>query len=164
MLYREETRDLFSLPLSEYAERIAFADGFGKESEQGYCLAHCISADFAMGAGIAKEFVNRFNVRQETLDRYPKDVWNGHGYCLPLTPHIPVYNLVTKQRYYHKPTYETLGDALLELKERVKDDKVTKLAMPLIGCGLDRLNWYQVCNMIQQIFADTDIEILICRK
>ena len=28
-----------------------------------YALAHCISADFTLGAGIAKEFDKRFNCR-----------------------------------------------------------------------------------------------------
>lgn len=28
-----------------------------------YYLAHCISGDYALGAGIAKEFVHRYNMR-----------------------------------------------------------------------------------------------------
>ena len=44
MVYREEVRDLFSV-----------ADD--------YFLAHCISADFAMGKGIAVEFNKRFNTK-----------------------------------------------------------------------------------------------------
>lgn len=30
-----------------------------------YALAHCISADFALGAGIAKEFDRRFDARKK---------------------------------------------------------------------------------------------------
>lgn len=30
-----------------------------------YALAHCISADFALGAGIAKEFDDLFDARQK---------------------------------------------------------------------------------------------------
>ena len=37
MTIKEEKRDLFTMP-------------------EDYALAHCISADFALGAGIAKEF------------------------------------------------------------------------------------------------------------
>ena len=31
--------------------------------------------------------------------------------------------------------------------------------MPRIGCGLDKLNWKNVKNMIKEIFKDTDIAI-----
>jgi hypothetical protein len=40
MTIREEQRDLFTVPTD-------------------YILVHCISADLAMGAGIAKEFTKR---------------------------------------------------------------------------------------------------------
>jgi hypothetical protein len=36
--------------------------------------------------------------------------------------------------------------------------------MPAIGCGLDRLNWDIVKYYIRQVFADTDIEILVCKQ
>ena len=39
---------------------------------------------------------------------------------------------------------------------------ITKVAMPRIGCGLDRLNWDDVRPMIEEIFKDMDIEILVC--
>ena len=37
-----------------------------------------------------------------------------------------------------------------------------KIAMPHIGCGLDRLEWPKVRNIIQEVFHDDGIEILIC--
>ena len=42
MIYKEEVRDLFSVP-------------------NDYYLAHCISADFGMGKGIVIEFNKRFD-------------------------------------------------------------------------------------------------------
>lgn len=33
-----------------------------------------------------------------------------------------------------------------------------------IGCGLDRLNWNDVSEQIKSIFADTDVEILVCKR
>ena len=35
--------------------------------------------------------------------------------------------------------------------------------MPLIGCGLDQLEWDKVKDVIEDVFGDTDIDILICR-
>jgi hypothetical protein len=36
------------------------------------------------------------------------------------------------------------------------------LAMPKIGCGLDRLQWGRVSEMLKEIFSDYDIDIIIC--
>lgn len=44
MNYMEMTGDLFAVP-------------------QGYYLAHCISGDFSLGAGIAKQFDEVYNMR-----------------------------------------------------------------------------------------------------
>lgn len=33
--------------------------------------------------------------------------------------------------------------------------------MPKIGCGLDKLDWTAVREIIREMFADTDIEILV---
>ena len=73
-----------------------------------------------------------------------------------------VFNLVTKARVYHKPAYETLCDALIDMREQCEKLDITKLAMPHIGCGLDGLDWFIVKDIIEEVFEDTDIEILIC--
>ena len=48
------------------------------------------------------------------------------------------------------------------MKEWLSFLNVTKLAMPWIGCGLDRLNKDEVYNIICEVFEDMDIEIVIC--
>ena len=52
--------------------------------------------------------------------------------------------------------------ALEEMKKQAIEMNIKKIAMPKIGCGLDRLMWYRVSKMIQEIFNDTDIEIVVC--
>jgi hypothetical protein len=39
---------------------------------------------------------------------------------------------------------------------------ITKLAMPKIASGLDRLSWSEVYDIICEVFEDTDVEILVC--
>ena len=48
-----------------------------------YSLAHCISADFALGAGIAKQFDTRFNMRYELFEKYGSYHFTG-GRCLKI--------------------------------------------------------------------------------
>lgn len=142
MNYKEITQDLFQSNSNSY-------------------LAHCISADFALGAGIAKQF--KYRGVQDYLKKNYNHVWQNKGYALfsPIDGFIGVYNLVTKNRYFEKPTYETLQNALLDMKMRLPND--CNLNMPCIGAGLDRLDWNKVSQIIQNTFADTDINITICR-
>jgi hypothetical protein len=90
-----------------------------------------------------------------------------------------VFNLITKDKYWEKPTYDSLREALLEMKKNIKnklacneyykviddrlvDKNINKLVMPKIGCGLDKLSWDKVESMIKEIFEDLNIEIIIC--
>lgn len=73
-----------------------------------------------------------------------------------------VFNLITKERYYQKPTYRSLVTALIEMRDLCNEIHVEKLAMPKIGCGLDRLKWDKVKELIDDVFRGYNIEILIC--
>lgn len=148
MEFREETKDLFLVP-------------------QGYYLAHCISGDYALGAGIAKQFVEKYNMRTKLVNQYPLDAETADCDCYK--KHVGeallvdnVFNLVTKERYFHKPKYYDLRNSLKDMKMQMDALDITKLAIPLIGCGLDRLEWDEVKASIEDIFADTDVEILVC--
>lgn len=72
-----------------------------------------------------------------------------------------IYYLVTKRNSYGKPTNETLYRALTKMRSLIEKHNVKKLAMPLIGCGLDGLNWVIVKKMIAYIFRNISIEIRI---
>lgn len=143
MNFKEETRDLFTVP-------------------QGYYLAHCISGDYSLGAGIAAQFVDVYNMRYKLHRNYPipdGEKFANVGEALLVDN---VFNLVTKDRVYHKPTYDTLIEALKDMKEQCENLDINKIAMPRIGCGLDGLSWDTVEEIIKEVFEDTDMEILIC--
>ena len=38
----------------------------------------------------------------------------------------------------------------------------SKLALPKIGCSLDRGKWAEVSEIIKDVFKDTDFEIVVC--
>ena len=135
-----ETRDLFTVP-------------------QGYYLAHCISADFALGAGIAKVFDNVYNMRFKLFRMYDEYKYQGGDALLVDN----VFNLVTKPKCYHQPTYDSLREALESMRAQMELFAVTKLAIPMIGCGLDRLNWEDVYAIIEDVFADSNVDILVCQ-
>lgn len=124
-----------------------------------YCLVHCISADCVLGAGIAKEFAKKGSKKE--LKEY-KFIPIGKAIITHATGWNFEFNLVTKEKYWQKPTYDTLHSALVHMKLYCNTFKIKKLAMPRIGCGLDRLEWNKVKQMIEKVFANTDVEILVC--
>lgn len=147
MIYKEEKRDLFTVP-------------------EEYYLAHCISADFGMGKGIVVEFNKRFDMKRKLqtcfngyLEEFIENEYKSD--CLMMGR---VFNLITKERYWYKPTYSTMRGALEMMRKLAIENNVHKIAMPVIGCGLDKLQWNKVSEIIKEVFENTDIEILVCRQ
>lgn len=124
-----------------------------------YYLAHCISADFALGAGIAKQFTARLDMKNRLKTEYG-DISTGDRVGRVFTVDR-VFNLVTKSRYFHKPTYETLKKCLEEMRDIMEQQDIKRLAMPKIGCGLDKLKWECVESIIGDVFGGTDVEIAV---
>ncbi|KAJ8943214.1 hypothetical protein NQ318_016727 [Aromia moschata] len=119
---REEPRDLFQAP----------AD---------FCLAHCVAADLRMSRGIALTFKKAFG-RLEELRRQRPEV----GRVPQITvaeqeKERSVFYLVTKHLSHHKPTYQTVWDTLVELRDVLLSQNISSLAIPEIASGLDGLDW-----------------------
>jgi O-acetyl-ADP-ribose deacetylase (regulator of RNase III) len=54
-----------------------------------------------------------------------------------------------------------LVSSLEKMRAHCSEHKVKHLAMPRIGCGLDRLEWREVKPKIEEIFCDLDINITV---
>lgn len=133
-----------------------------------YYLCQCISADFGMGKGIAVEFNKRFDMKNKLKKKYgsrisewDKNPVSAKGECIL---EGKVFNLITKREYFNKPVYAELTSALIDMRDIAEKEGISKIAMPRIGCGLDRLNWIRVEYLIKKIFEKTDVEILVCEK
>ena len=106
-----------------------------------------------MGAGIAVDMKKHYKLGSLIADGFPDCIYY-HG----------VLNLITKKKYFGKPTYETMQNALNKLHDIIIMNDIHKIAMPIIGCGLDRLDWNIVSQMIQNTFIDIqNLEILVCK-
>ncbi|KAG5880832.1 hypothetical protein JTB14_027613 [Gonioctena quinquepunctata] len=87
---------------------------------ESYALAHCVSQDFAMGKGIAARFKQLFG-SVNTLMEQKKMV--GEVAELRLSEKN-VYYMVTEFRYYEKPSYRSVWNALRNLKKNAKRIKI----------------------------------------
>lgn len=128
------------------------------EMDKKYKLAHCISKDCAMGAGIAIEFDKRFPKMKQMIKQAILD--NNIPY--PITMFFiqdGIFNLITKERYFHKPSYNSITIAINQMAAICKQEEIKYLAMPRIGSGLDRLQWSKVKEIILKEFNDIEIEV-----
>ena len=121
-------------------------------------IAHCVSADFKMSAGLARKFKRKFPTK------YPTDLY--HSYT-PLWPQwLPetrryLYHLVAKQKYFNKPTYSTLRASLEGMRMHAEINSIPKISMPCIGTGLDQLDWDKYKLPIQETFRTSPVQVVV---
>lgn len=119
--------------------------------------AHCVSEDFHMSAGIATEFKKQFGHVSDLLDQ---NKTTGEVAVLK-DGGRHVFYMVTKSRYYMKPTMENFEKTVLSLRKTCSDNKIMHLAIPRIGCGLDKLNWNAVKECLIKTFDKDEITITV---
>jgi hypothetical protein len=135
------------------------------DAPPGAALAHCVGADFVMGAGLAVEFRERFGHVEELRAGHHRP---GTVAAVPLlqpgSNNIDryVFHLVTKPTSrYCLPRWWELIYAVRELARLCKELKIKTVAMPQIGAGLDRQQWWKVRRVIEIEFAGADTEVLV---
>lgn len=146
MIYKEIKQDIFTI-------------------DSKYALGHCISLDCKMGAGISVEFVKRHPKMRDELKKCIQDNNLSFPTIIGYTDNGEiVLNLINKEKSWHKPTNCTIRECIRNSVVLCNKMGIKYLALPKIGCGIDKLNWEDVKEIIKEEFKDTDIEILICIK
>ena len=128
-----------------------FKEPFNKESN---VYVHCISQDFAMGAGIAKTFSEKFpqlvSNKKVMIEEYKNNNPYKRLYVADCNG-TKIVNLVT-----------SLELSLWNLRKFIEDNpNVKRVLMPRIGSGLDRLKWEDVKTAISENLEDLDIEVKV---
>ncbi|KAG4077549.1 hypothetical protein HA402_002976 [Bradysia odoriphaga] len=122
-----------------------------------YSIGHCVSADLRMGKGIAVKFRDTFGQIQTLKNQ---NAQTG-GLAVLKDDNRFIYYMVTKATFYQKPTYQSMYASLTAVKDHMKLNNVTKLAIPKIGCGLDGLNWDKVKDQLHEVFSDEAFDIVV---
>jgi len=114
----------------EYCTRIVYVDGSIFDST--YSKAHCVSADLHMALGIAKQFRDRYKHIQTLFN-----LRCGLGEVAVLTPFETrvaeeyIFHLITKTRYFHKPRYNILETAIVNMCDLAMSFDLHFISMPL---------------------------------
>lgn len=121
-------------------------------------LAHCVSSDFHMNAGIAKQFRKKYPNHQSEL---LSGRWRVGEAARVKVGHRYFFYLVTKPVFNDKPTEEAVRDSIFELARWAELLQLKELALPKIACGLDGHEWSTVRSMIWSAFHSMDIAITV---
>lgn len=139
---------------------INFVQGSIFDVPRGTYIAHGISGDFSLGAGIAKQIDETYNMRYKLFLKYPFDNGKNTGYLGEALLVDDVFNLVNKPHYKTKVDMDAFVNAFADMRSQCQDMGVDKIAMPKIGTGHDHLNWDKVLEIIEAVFdEDCGIDI-----
>ena len=128
------------------------------DSPCSYSLCHCISSDGHMRKGIAVQFVSNF-----------PPICALRGSRLSVGTAVPVfcqgrfiYNLVTKRRFWMKPSLSSLFSSLRSMLHHAERNGVTDISLPKIGSGCDKLVFESdVLPQLKLLFSNSHINIHI---
>ena len=140
---------------------ISFVEGSLFSSSQSFSLAQCISGDVMLGMfkGISKQFMEKFPELEqirlyEMLQLGEVLPWEVGGRF--------IYNLVTKEKFWCKPVPYNLYVTLKTMHNHARENFVSDIAMPFLGAGRDKLDFYNVVlPMIKTVFEDSPINVHI---
>ena len=75
--------------------------------------------------------------------------------------HCTVALLIYDCSYWHKPSHAHVWESLRKLAALCEEHDVRRLSIPVIACGLDRLRWVVVKEMLARAFERMDIAITV---
>lgn len=134
-------------------------------------IAHSCNCFNCHGAGIAKQISITFSEASQVdnkTKRGDKNKLGGISYTTNTSP--IVVNLYsqfdTRNKFNKTPlNYDALEKSLIKLKEFAISNNLTKIGIPLIGCGLAGGNIEKVLQIVLTVFNNkSDLTIVIYEK
>ena len=128
--------------------------------QQPNSIGRCISADARMSKGFADFLYHRIPGLRSTCRKAKLligqvfSIWGSTGRRY-------IYNLVTKERFCDKPNLSTLSITLEPKKSHARTNGVSTIAIPKFDCGLDQMNWQKVVELLRDIFAYADVQLVV---
>ena len=136
--------------------------------KRGELIAHCVSSDFEMGIGVAKVLAElEPEMREDLIHSFPKKRNRGDFKPMVVSYKEKIWNLVTKYRYFDKPTVTEVKESLLELRYSMRcwfgESAVKKISMPMIASGADKIPWDITKELLEEIFEGDEFVITVYR-
>jgi len=83
-------------------------------------------------------------------------------FTVPIDGSKYIVHFATKRHYYDSSRLEDIEVGLQSLVQEVRDLGITSIAIPALGCGLGKLEWMKVRQLITDAFAGlSDVRVLL---
>lgn len=119
----------------------------------------------AMGAGVAKEFRDRYpELYERYLELFPREYYPDPSlakklYVFPINEHQQCLLFPTKVHWRNPSPWSLMWDNLAQLASQFQELGITSLAMPPIGCGNGGWKYEQVMRAIHHHLGPLPIEV-----
>ena len=128
--------------------------------QQSNSIGHCISADNRMSKVFADFLFHKIPGVRSTFRK--AKLFNGQVFRFwDSTGKRFIYNLVTKERFCHKPNLSTPSKTLEAMKVHAYTNWVSTTVIPNLGCGRDQMSWQEVVKLLCDIFANGFVQIVV---
>lgn len=127
-------------------------------------IVNTINCVGVMGKGLALEFALRYPELEKTykLACSEHKVKIGKMFLYKVGD-LTIINFPTKFHFRFPSKIEYIEEGLLDLKRVIKEENIKKIAIPPLGCGLGRLDFAIVKDLIEKNFQDLDdVIIFLC--
>ncbi|MHA4893314.1 type II toxin-antitoxin system antitoxin DNA ADP-ribosyl glycohydrolase DarG [Pedobacter sp. PWIIR3] len=130
-------------------------------------LVNTVNTVGVMGKGIALQFKEAFPYNNKVYVQYCKEKSLAPGKMLAVWDSNLIYgkklviNFPTKTHWRQPSKYEYIEKGLAALKELIKKENISSIAIPPLGAGNGGLDWNIVKSMIATSLSDLDISIQI---
>lgn len=126
-------------------------------------LVNTVNTKGVMGAGIALEFSLRypkmFKEYKERCDRAELSVGKIDYHK---EDGIVIVNFPTKRHYRHDSKLEWIEDGLKHFISTYKEQGISSIAFPRLGCSNGHLDWKDVQPLMEKYLSNIDIMVYIC--
>lgn len=117
-----------------------------------------------MGAGIALEFSLRY---PELLENYrrkceKKEIQLGKMDYFVTYDNVSIINFPTKGHFKYPSRLSWIEEGLKDFVNTYKDNNITSVAFPKLGCSNGGLDWQDVKDVMERYLNDVDIDVYIC--
>lgn len=136
-----------------------------------HVLLQCIPWNaLQANAGIAhsfNEYYPQMTMYIEKVHMYNGDTWEVSPKAILYSTgtNDSIINLLSKEMVYHKPTLKTFEDSIRDSVYIIKSHGFKKIALPLVGCGIDGLNFNDVGKILEKYYGELGLEeIKICYR
>ena len=128
--------------------------------QQPNSIGRCKTADAQMSKGFADFLSHRISGMRSTCRKAKRFMGQVYPFW-DSTGKRYIYSLVNKERFCDKPNLPTLFKTLEAMKIHASTIRVSTIALPKLGCGLDQMNWQEVVKVFRDFLAYADVQIAV---